>query len=176
MTFVEATEFGSATGRLVTWPVTVAAGENGFKEVTVQVDAGLTEGALLRAEAAFGTGDTVGTGAHVVAVNSSPPLDLSITTSADPVQDGTLLTVTLTVSNPTAVDRSNVVLEAVVPAWMSVGSGEVSPAGACSGLWDCTAGEVLSWTLPSLGAGGQWIVRYSSVLSNLASDGDPLSA
>jgi len=52
--------------------------------------------------------------------SSALALDLMITSSADPVEDGTALTFTMTVANRSSSAVSNVVLEAVMPDYMSV--------------------------------------------------------
>ena len=49
-------------------------------------------------------------------------IELSIVSSTDPVQAGTGLTITMTVSNPSSVTQTNVVLQAVTPNYMSFGS------------------------------------------------------
>ncbi|MHC5112474.1 MAG: hypothetical protein ACYTHJ_21655 [Planctomycetota bacterium] len=59
--------------------------------------------------------------------STAQALELETTSSADPVQEGTALTVTMTVSNPSASPLANVVLQAVTPDYMSFTIANTSP-------------------------------------------------
>ena len=178
--FISTTGGGAAIGDTVSWPVSVGPGTYGSREFTVQVNDTLTDGTLLRSEAQLS--DTInGTSAksgHVVAVQSASPLDLMITSNKDPVQDATSLTYTMTVANPTGSTQTNVVLEAVIPTYMTVSPGsEASPAGTCLDLnASCGAGEIIQWTLGNIGPGELRVVRFSGYISSSANDGDMLTA
>ena len=139
---------------------------------------GLSEGELLRSEALFSdsVSGTSATSAHVLAVQADPPLDLMITSSEDPVREGTALTITMTVSNPSAVDtQTNVVLQAVTPDFMQFSSAQMAPPGSCSSSL-CSPGDTITWTLASLAPGETWVVRYSDTITTAADDGALLTA
>ena len=179
MTFVSANGGGSETGGVVSWPISVASGMYGSREFTARVDSGLTNGTLLRIDARFedSLNGVVATAADVLAVNATPSLDLAITSSEDPIQDGTALTFTMTVSNPSATTLTNVVLEAVIPDYMSIRvSVETTPLGDCLSGSTCIAGGFIRWTLDTLSPGEVRVVRYSDVISTAASDGALLTA
>ena len=110
----------------------------------------------------------------MVAVNAVSPLDLAITSSVDPIEDGTALTLTMTVSNPGAVAQSNVLLSALVPPYFSsfYPGSQAVPAGACvAGGAYCTPGETLAWSLGTLAPGEVRVVRISDAVSTAANDG-----
>ena len=178
MTFVSATGGGTELGGVVSWPVSVGAGISGAREFTVSVNSGLPDGELLRSEAQFN--DSVSgasaKSATVVAVQASSPLDLMITSSKDPVREGTALTITMTVSNTSGGTLSNVVLQAVTPEYMQFYEVQTSPIGDCASSIVCSPGDSLTWLLGSMGPGEIRVVRYSASVSPSAVDGALLVA
>ena len=180
MSFVSASDGGAAEGDVVSWPVAVGPGSNGARELVAQVGAGLDDGALLRAEARFAdSAETASaSAAHVVAVSAVSPLELAITSSVDPVEDGTALTLRMTVSNPGAVAQSDVLLSALVPPYFSsfYPDSQSLPPGACAdaGAY-CTPGETVSWSLGTLAPGEARVFEMSANVSTGANDGALLS-
>ncbi|MFC1776445.1 hypothetical protein ACFL3I_03780 [Pseudomonadota bacterium] len=178
MTFVSANGGGSESGGVVTWPISVGAGIDGIRDFTVRVDAGLTDGTLLRTEAHFADSlDAISAMAtDVLVVDATPPLDLVITSSEDPVEDGGALTFTMTVSNPGSTPLTNVVLEAVTPSHMSVYvSQQTTPRGECLSGYYCYAGGFIRWALGTLSPGEVRVVRFTDQIEIAATDGELLT-
>ena len=74
-------------------------------------------------------------------LSNAAALELEITSSSDPVRANTAFTVTLTVSNSTASSLTNVVLQAVMPPYMSISPGFTAvPPAACLGGSTCNEG------------------------------------
>ena len=107
-------------------------------------------------------------------------LQLEVTSSVDPVEDNTALTITMTVSNPSAVAQNNVVLQATTPAFMQFyADQQATPPGDClssSSLELCNPGDTIEWLLGTLAPGEVRVVRYSDVVSTSAADGELLVA
>jgi hypothetical protein len=105
-------------------------------------------------------------------------LDLSITSSSDPVEDGTTLTITMTVSNPSATTQTNTVLQALTPGYMQLYPGtQAAPAGTClTGSSFCYQGETMQWSLGNMAPGEIRVVRYSDIVLTSANDGALMTA
>ena len=103
-------------------------------------------------------------------------LDLVITATPSPVEDGKLLTFTMTVSNPSTVVRTNVWVEVTTPEFMQVGDSETDPGGGCWYYLSCNAGGLLAWNLGTLDPGEVRVVRFSSSLSTTAVQGSFITA
>jgi len=136
---------------------------------------------LLRSSAYFddSTSGAFASSEHVLATATSTPLDLAVTSSSDPVQDGsTSLIIRMTVSNPTNVMQTNVNLQALTPRYLSIApASEAVPAGVClTGSSTCAAGDVMQWSLGSLAPGDVRQVSYTDPLSSAAVDGALLTA
>jgi len=180
-TFISATGGGMLVGDTVNWPISVGGSSHGMREFTVSVNNNLSIGELLRSSAHF---DDSVSGAsarseHVLATATSTPLDLAITSSSDPVQDGlTSLIIKMTVSNPTNVTQTNVNLQALTPRYFSIAPAtEAVPPGVClTGSSTCGAGDVMQWSLGSLAPGDVKQVSYTDPLSSSAVDGALLTA
>ncbi|MEA3468682.1 MAG: hypothetical protein U9R57_10735, partial [Thermodesulfobacteriota bacterium] len=121
-TFVSATEGGLLNGGEVRWPLgTVGADGEVGRRFTVQVSESAADGTLLVAEAIVSgivdSSSVSSTGNMVTAVQSTPPLLLSVSAAPDPVRRGEHLFYALTVSNPTGSTLTNVVLDALLPGY-----------------------------------------------------------
>lgn len=176
VTLVSLDSGGVESGGVLTWPLSLAAGGNGVRGFTIQVEAGTNDGALLDtlAEIEDVDTDTSAGATHVLPVEVAPALDLNISSSVDSVEDSSVLTYTMTVANPGLVSQTNVVLEALIPGYMSiVAATETVPPGAClSGSGNCSTSAGLRWQLGEIGAGEIKVVHLSDILSSSASDGE----
>ena len=157
--FVSATEGGSEAGGAVTWSLGfVQAGESGFRDLVVELDNGLSPGALLLAEGEFSatsTTETARTDELLVVAASAPPIALSVTTAVDPVEDGSNHVFTVVVANSSNATRNSVALEVVVPQFVDYTQSETVPSWTTcsSGFSTCGPTAVMTWTLGTLAAG-----------------------
>ena len=108
---------------------------------------------------------------------TSPPLQLAIAAVPDPVEDGYPLTFTLTVSNPGAVARNNVVVSLPTPALMYVSDSNTDPSGGCVPASACSPVEPLSWSLGTMAPGAVRVIRFSDAsVSTVAMQGSLITA
>jgi len=179
-TFVSATEGGTVLDDTVSWPILIGGGIAGAREFTVTLDSGLADGQLLHSEGRFddSISDKLTSAAHVLAVATSSPLKLAITSSSDPAEDGIAVTFTLTVSNSGTEVQTNVALQAVTPLGMSIApASESTPAGIClTGSSTCAAGDVMQWSLISLAPGEVRVIRYADAITTAAIQGELVTA
>jgi len=179
-TFVSATAGGTLQDGTVSWPVLIGGQIAGAREFTVVLDGGLADGQLLRSDARFddNVSDTLASASHVLAVATSLPLDLGITSTSDPAEDNKALTVTMTIANSSTVPQTNVTLQAVTPQNLGITPGiESAPAGIClTGSSTCPGGDTMQWSLGTMAPGEVRVVRYADVITSSAVQGELLTA
>jgi uncharacterized repeat protein (TIGR01451 family) len=164
-TFVSATAGGTRSGSVVTWNVgALNAGANGSAQLVVKVNTPLANGTTLtNTTYAIDSNETapVAGGAVTTTVNATPALTISKTDGPDPVLAGGNLTYTISWSNTGNMDATSLVVTDTVPANTTFVS---ATAGGTE------SGGVVTWTSPSLAAGGsgsaQMVVRVASPLAN----------
>lgn len=152
-TFVSATDGGTAgDGGTVEWPLgTLAPGDIGTRQVTVQVPANAANGQLLEAQARIQKGDASGlkraNASSVVVVTN--PVKVAIETNPDPVRPGESIETAITVSN-SGNSVASVVLDFIVPDFIdtfldstSTGSGACGPFSYNT----CSRDAFLRWPL-----------------------------
>ncbi|MEL7450803.1 MAG: hypothetical protein AAFN78_16440, partial [Pseudomonadota bacterium] len=92
-----------------------------------------------------------------------------MTTSLDSARPNELFNVEFTVTNTDAVARTGVVLTTVFPAELNgISEGEFD--GDCPST-TCTAGETVTWTLGTIGAGDSRVVDLPALVPSAQADG-----
>ena len=118
-TFFSASDGGTLVGGTVQWDVgSLNPGDSGQRTMIVDVDNVAVDGQVLNANAVITDASipaNVSRASAVSQVQNAVPLTLSISLNPNPVRPGEVLNTELTVTNPTAVNRSGVVLEVRTP-------------------------------------------------------------
>ena len=164
------TDCGSACiiGEEATWSLeTLAAGESRTITVNTLVAASVLSGNLISTPVrvtATGLYDTINL-LNTVAVFNSPSVDLALSASTDPVVANETFTYNLDFGNTSAESLTTVVLQATLPAGVSVdsisnGGTEISPG-------------VVEWNVATLNTGAS-VHREISVIADNAAAGDTL--
>ena len=160
--FVSATNGGTLDGDIVQWDTgTLDPGQIGRVQVTVAVDASTALGSLLQTQAVFSSlsqADMIARADTVTQVEAKSPLLLSAAVRPEPVEAGEYLDVTLTVSNTSTFDRSDVEVWLRYPEHLdslqnSLISGDVSVSNAIGSAAWADFREFVTWDLGTLEAG-----------------------
>jgi uncharacterized repeat protein (TIGR01451 family) len=199
--FVSATDGGTVDENgVVTWAFTeLTPGTSGEVEAAVEVNSEIPPGAQLRAAAGASVDGTpvrarsttigsVGDGAAECQVHEdcpvgdfcadgecTPPLLAEVSVDADPLVEGELFGVSVTVTNPTTTETvNNVEVQVPVPPGVtSVSSLRISSGGTC-GVSSCAVGRTISWQVGSLAPGESRVVSLVPT-SAAGSAGSPIS-
>ena len=172
--FVSATDGGTLDGDIVQWdPGTLDPGQISRVQVIVAVDASTALGSLLHTQAVFssaGQADMITRADTVTQVEAKSPLLLSAAVRPEPVEAGEYLDVTLTVSNTSTFDRSDVVLWFRYPEHLdslqnSLFSGDVSVSNAIGSASWADFREFVTWDLGTLEAGNSKTVTLPPMVT-----------
>ncbi|VAX07773.1 hypothetical protein MNBD_ALPHA03-1765, partial [hydrothermal vent metagenome] len=174
---VTVTNTGGGTesnGEVVWSEGTLAVGDSLHREITVTTDAGLTAGQILKATAQLthdGGQAVDNTAEHALnVVSAALPLEVEITTSANPVVMGERVLYTLTVSNSSQLPVKDVNVQLRVPAELSFSDltdAEPYPTG-CS-YNTCNSGEEASWALDTLASGESRTITVNALVASVLS-------
>ncbi len=179
---VEAVLVGSSGGTIVgsniVWNIgSLAAGAGGRRTVTLSVPGAVTNGTVIRINAAELTGNIVAgvvpdaeRATATTRVEASKPLALSMSLAPDPVVATQTLTATLTVTNNSGGTLTGLVLQARVPPTVnSFNPTLLTGGGTCiiafnDGL--CNSGELANWNLGTLANGASAVVTMPMVVTS----------
>ncbi|WP_447962504.1 FG-GAP-like repeat-containing protein [Nitrospira sp. Ecomares 2.1] len=153
--FVSASNGGMLNNNVVEWALgPLNPGEGGIRTAVLTASSGLLPGSSILAESMLT--DSVNPSNEVQAnkvtqVKNEIPLELAITTNADPAKPGQLLDIEIVLANPTTLVRSNISVSLEYPSNMeSVSEGLIE--GDCIGS-TCEASETMTFTVGTLAAG-----------------------
>ncbi len=168
-TFVAATGGGNLAGDVVQWNVgAMAAGATLRYDMTVQVGAGVTNGAVVEGVANFDAGvSNLARASAATTVTVDPPdVDVALSVAPNPVKPGERATFTLTFGNRSAGQVNGWNVSATVPEHTTVDSSEDSGALCDGSSLGCTPGGTLAWTVPSLDAGESRTLTFAALVSS----------
>ena len=143
------------------------------REITVIADAGLTAGQILTATAQLthdGGQAMDNTAEHAMTVVSTAlPLEVEISTSANPVVADERVLYTLTISNSSLLPVNDVNVQLRVPAELSfIWSTDAEPdAAGCS----CNPAQEAMWAFGTMAAGASRIITINAAVAGGLSDG-----
>ncbi len=175
--FVSATGGGTLVGNTVQWSLgTVATGSFGTRQLTVNVNPGLSDGTLIGGEASLidtVAGQRRARATAVSAVVATPVIGLAIATSPDPVAPGQKLLYTITVTNQDNVTRSFTVT-APVPAHTTVAAAATLPGPFCdgAGFITCQAGQLMRWSTGGIAVGGSVTFQFTATINAINPPGN----
>ena len=156
----------------------LGVGASLHREITVTADAGLTAGQILKttAQLTHDGGLAVNNSAEhaLTVVASTLPLEVDISTSANPVIAGERVLYTLTISNSSLLPVNDVNVQLRVPAELSFyfsTDAEPNVAG-CS----CDPVEEASWSLGTLAAGESRTITVNALVVASVLSGNLISA
>jgi uncharacterized repeat protein (TIGR01451 family) len=172
--FVSASDGGTFAGGVVTWVLgTVAAGQGGTRQATVQVDSPGLDGDALRAVARIrdtAVSPNTARAAAVTVVQSGSPLALEIEASPDTATAGRFLDVHLTVTNVGASTLDPVLELRMPPHLAAFNQNLLTGGGLCTisgnGNANCDFTERVQWDLLPLAPGQRVTVSLSPQLFN----------
>ena len=167
VSFVSASGGGTLSGNQVSWPLSVAPGVNGVRSFTVQVNAGVSNGTLLRTEASLSdsVSSSAAPAADVLAVTTVSPLVVAISALPDPTQPLGVVTYAVTVSNVGASTVSAVTVDATIPGYTSATG--ITAGGTCAAN-NCAGGRTVTWSVGTMAAGAVRQVAFSVAVTNSA--------
>jgi len=199
--FLSATDGGTVDqDGVVTWTFTeLAAGTSGEVGASVEVNPDIPAGAQLRAAAGASVDGTpvrarattlgsVGDAAAECQIHEdcpvgdfcangecTPPLLAEVSVDADPIVEGELFRVSVTVTNPTTTETVNGV-EVQVPTpqgLTNLSSARISSGGKCD-PGGCFAGQNVTWLIGDLAPGESRVVSFNPIAA-AGSAGTPIS-
>ena len=165
--FVAATGAPTVANGVVTWtPGTLAPGQGGTQQVTVQIDDGVRLGEVLAAQAEIGpTLQPQTTRASAATrVESGAPIALEAEINPDPVRPGEKFQAVLSLANRQLVDTT-AQLTLRVPAQVTVFAAAFTEGGGCFGSINCAAPNHVAWEFEDVAAG---MGRSVSIMPSLA--------
>ena len=144
------------------------------REITVTADAGLTAGQILKttAQLTHDDGQAVDNSAEhaMTVVASALPLEVDISTSANPVVEGERVLYTLTISNPSLLPVNDVNVQLRVPAELSFSNSmDADPGPTGCGNYGCNPAEEASWGLGILAAGESRTITVNALVASVLS-------
>ena len=169
--FVDATGSPTVADSVVTWDVgTLAPGQGGTQEVTVQIDGGVPLGEVLVAQAEIGqaamqTNTTRATAA--TRVESGVPVTMSMEINPDPAGQGQMLAVVLAAQNLAGVN-SSISLMLRVPSQVLTFPAALTGGGSCFGSINCAAPNHVAWQFPMVPPSGQVSVQIPPSVAQVA--------
>ena len=156
--FVAASDGGATNGEWVEWTLgTVGGGQNGQRRLSVQVNSGSGNGAVLDGQAEiFGAANVPAAGRAEITtlVSAVAPLSVTLTATPDPVRPGETVNYVMTAANRGLSDLSGVKVAMLTPSYAgwNPGSDSVPLADNNFGLYG-NPGAGAWWTLGTLPAG-----------------------
>ena len=172
--FASASGGGSESGGVVTWDLgTVGTGTAGQVRLEVDVDAGLSDGAVIKAEAALDSGiggaPTVRSSA-VTPVRGGVPLKIGYAVSQTSNRLGYPLTYTITTTNEGPLNLLDVSVEVLLPAFIS----DFPCPPEWSGLSTCRANQRRTWSIGTLAPGENRTIVFRAGIASDAPQSDIL--
>ncbi|MCC6302285.1 MAG: DUF11 domain-containing protein [Gammaproteobacteria bacterium] len=180
VTFVSATGGGTLVNDSVQWSLgTLTAGQVGRRQVTVTVNSGPDNGAVLAVDAAQIAATSATTGTELARATAATrllaaaPLALSVAISPNPIGVSQTMTVSLTVTNTGAVPLDAVSLQARFPTdgTNSLSDSLITGGGTCPG-GSCGPGEFVTWPIGTLAAGDDVTVSMPVPVSSSNDSGN----
>ena len=172
-TFVSATGGGFEAGGVVSWPLGfLSPGEGGTREVTVQLDGGLSSGELVTGSAeifsvAAPAENAVASSNTAIAASSG--LQLAVEANPNPARPGEFINVDVTVSNTDPFTRFDVTM--IAPWSQELAQYfEGNFDGNCPST-ACEAGEPVTFSLGDIPAGGAVTTSIPPRIANAALPG-----
>jgi uncharacterized repeat protein (TIGR01451 family) len=178
---------GTLTGNVLNFNVgTIAAGQGGRRQLRVQLGPDLPAGSLIYQKGPQLSGTSATTGletaraAEVTPVEGAaaqPGLLLRTRLSPNPASPGTVLTGTVTLSNNTGVDLSNVVARVRVPDFVTtfaqtgivVSQGTLAGCNLTGGSSSCDVADKVNWTIGTMLAGAEVTLTFPTTVVSGAS-------
>nr|WP_245232314.1 DUF4214 domain-containing protein [Thiorhodococcus minor] len=172
VSLVSASGGGIYADGYVRWALgTLGPGEGGRQEVVVAVDASVSPGTALEAQARLSAASqTDSVIRELTRVEAEAPLRLAVEAAPDPAAPDELARLALTVSNVSAFARSDVTLRLRYPLGLAdLRNAYISDDGTCSAFGNayCNPMEWATWSLGDLAAGAGVTVTLPP---NIASD------
>ncbi len=169
VSFVSATNGGILDENTIKWDLgTLDPGQTGRSQVTLTVDGSTALGSLLQTQAVINSTsqpDMIARADTVTRVEEVPPLLLSLEILPEPAEAGEYLDVVLTVSNPSELDQSNVMLRFRYPEHLaSLENSRLSDSGYASYGYSVEFGEFVTWNLGTLPAGSSTTVTLPPMI------------
>ncbi|MCF6212268.1 MAG: DUF11 domain-containing protein, partial [Gammaproteobacteria bacterium] len=160
------------TGEVVWNEGSLGVGASLHREVTVTT-AGLAAGQILKATAQLthdGGQAVDNTAEHALTVVATAlPLEVDISTSANPVVAGERVLYTLTISNSSLQPVGGVVVQLRVPAELSFNRGvDAEPNASCTAV-TCGATTESAWNLETLAAGESRTITINALVASVLS-------
>ncbi len=162
VTFVSATNGGTLSGNEVVWSLsTLAPGQLGRQQATVNVNNGLANGMILTVDAAQLSGTHASTGPELARATNATrvitgnPIRVSVSLAPNPVANSTALTGTVTVTNLTTSDLTGVVLNVRWPGdgrVANINQSALSGGGTCPSSV-CSSNAFATWILGTVTSG-----------------------
>ncbi|RLJ17091.1 hypothetical protein DJ030_15095 [bacterium endosymbiont of Escarpia laminata] len=155
----------------------LVVGASLHREITVTADAGLITGQILKTTAQLthdGSQAVDNTAEHALTVVSGVlPLEIDISTSANPVVANERVLYTLTVSNSSQVQVNDVSVQLRVPAELSFHGGvdaepNVTTNGGCHSGTFCDPTEEALWALGALAAGESRTITVNALVADVS--------
>ena len=180
VTFVSASDGGTLNNKTVEWAIpSQTVGVVKYRTLTVLVNSGLSEGKLLSLDTSLTATLTDNTdrtthSIEVVSVSDQPvPLQVTLTASADTIQDDTRLEIKATVANNSNSTVSNTELQIVVPDYfVAIHASQTTPTrNSCTNGAFCYSRQIMSWQLGDLAPGEVQIIRFYDVVDPSALEG-----
>ena len=172
-TFVSASDGGGSDGSVVSWPLgMLQPGESGIREVTITLDGGLADGAVINALAQLINVDMPGevaTARTGTVIASSSGLSLVVESNTNPGRREEGLNFNAIVTNNDPFTRFGVTLTARQPQ-DTLQLSESQFAGDCPST-ACEANEPITWTLGDMPAGASISVDWPGGIAQAAVDG-----
>ncbi|NOZ53643.1 MAG: hypothetical protein GXP08_10965, partial [Gammaproteobacteria bacterium] len=147
-------------------------GSSLHREVTVTADAGLTAGQILKATAQLthdgGLAVDNSTEHTLTVVSAALPLEVDISTSANPVVADERALYTLTINNSSLLPVNDVNVQLRLPAEFSFsGVSDAEPNTSCNG--PCNLPEEANWNLGTLAAGESRSIAINALVASVLS-------
>jgi hypothetical protein len=169
--FVSATGGGTLNGSDVSWNLgTLAPGDGGFREVTVQVNAG-DASVLQGAAEVFDNANPTEQAAWetLTTVDTTTPIEVQIDVNADPARPGEMLNAQLIVTNHDVVARTLTLRGRYPEGTQAVAASNAAwntPAGCSPSFCDPT--NLVTWSFGSVAAGQSVTVELPPLVAGAA--------
>jgi hypothetical protein len=170
--FLSATGGGVLSGDTVAWDLgSLNPGDGGIRAVTVEVDA--ADGSVLQGQGEIYTTTSPVEQAQaevLTAVDGNPALSLDVQATTNPSQPNTVTTVTLTVTNLDVITRTVTLRVRYPDGVFSIAPASFDPDGSCPPSF-CDPGEMVTWSLGNIPAGGFVVVTMPPTVLNTLING-----
>jgi len=163
---------GSEVNTGVVWNEgSLGVGASLHREITVTADTGLTAGQILKATAQLthdGGQAIDNTAEHALTVVSTAlPLEVDISTSANPVIMDERVLYTITIGNTSLLPVNDVVVQLRVPAELSFGPSRDAEPNASSCFSSCSPPQEASWNLGTLAVGESRTITVNALVDSV---------